>query len=43
MSLSVGPGNAVEVTATEVLTCLAEDDATRALALHVESVSDGPA
>lgn len=43
VSLSVGLGNAVDVTATDVLTYLAEDDATRAVALHVESVSDGPA
>ncbi|TQN42279.1 acetyltransferase [Blastococcus colisei] len=42
-SLAVGLGNAVDVTAAEVLTHLAEDDATRAVGLHVESVTDGPA
>jgi acetyltransferase len=43
ISLAVGLGNAVDVTAADVLTHLAEDEATRAVALHVESVADGPA
>ncbi|MCU1606828.1 MAG: Acetyltransferase [Modestobacter sp.] len=43
VSLAVGLGNAVDVTAADVLTYLAEDEATRAVALHVESVADGPA
>ena len=43
VSLAVGLGNAVDVTAADVLTHLAEDEGTRAVALHVESVSDGEA
>lgn len=43
VSLAVGLGNAVDVTAADVLTHLAEDDATAAVALHVESVTDGTA
>ncbi|GAB3350428.1 acetate--CoA ligase family protein [Modestobacter lapidis] len=43
VSLAVGLGNAVDVTAADVLTHLADDPGTRAVALHVESVSDGPA
>jgi len=43
VSLAVGLGNAVDVTAADVLSNLAEDEATRAVALHVESVQDGPA
>jgi len=43
VSLAVGLGNAVDVTAADVLSHLAEDEATRAVALHVESVPDGPA
>ncbi|MGY1812579.1 acetate--CoA ligase family protein [Blastococcus sp. SYSU D00820] len=43
VSLAVGLGNAVDVTAADVLTSLAADEATRAVALHVESVGDGPA
>ncbi|WP_456550147.1 acetate--CoA ligase family protein [Blastococcus sp. SYSU D00813] len=43
VSLAVGLGNAVDVTAADVLTHLAGDPATRAVALHVESVTDGPA
>ncbi len=43
VSLAVGLGNAVEVTAADVLRYLADDETTRAVALHVESVSDGPA
>jgi acetyltransferase len=43
VSLSVGLGNAVDVTAADVLTHLAADGTTRAIALHVETVPDGPA
>ncbi|GID97650.1 acetate--CoA ligase family protein [Amorphoplanes digitatis] len=43
VSLAVGLGNAVDVTAADVLTYLLDDPATRAVALHVESVADGPA
>ena len=43
VSLAVGLGNAVDVTAADVLQYLATDETTRAVALHVESVSDGPA
>ncbi|MGY1883943.1 acetate--CoA ligase family protein [Blastococcus sp. SYSU DS0753] len=42
VSLAVGLGNAAGVTAADVLTHLAGDDDTRAVALHVESVTDGP-
>ncbi|SDD30968.1 acetyltransferase [Geodermatophilus telluris] len=43
ISLAVGLGNAAGVTAADVLAHLAADDGTRAVALHVESVPDGPA
>ena len=43
VSLAVGLGNAVDVTTADVLAHLVEDEATRAVALHVESVADGPA
>ena len=43
VSLAVGLGNAIDVTAADVLTHLAEDGSTAAVALHVESVADGPA
>jgi len=43
VSLAVGLGNAVGVTAPDVLRHLAADDRTRAVAMHVESVTDGPA
>jgi acetyltransferase len=43
VSLAVGLGNAVDVTAADVLTHLVEDENTRAVALHVESVADGEA
>jgi acetyltransferase len=43
VSLAVGLGNAVDVTAADVLTHLAEDETTRAVALHVETVADGAA
>jgi acetyltransferase len=41
VSLAVGLGNAVDVTAADVLDHLAEDDETSAVALHLESVQDG--
>ena len=43
VSLAIGMGNAIDVTAADVLGYLADDDATSAVALHVESVADGPA
>jgi acetyltransferase len=43
VSLAVGLGNAVDVAAPDVLRHLADDDQTQAVALHVESVADGPA
>ena len=43
VSLAVGLGNAADVTAADVLRYLAGDQTTRAVALHVESVSDGHA
>jgi acetyltransferase len=43
VSLAVGLGNAVDVTAADVLTHLADDESTRAVALHVETVADGEA
>jgi acetate---CoA ligase (ADP-forming) len=43
ISLAVGLGNAVDVTAADVLTHVAADGETRVVALHVESVADGPA
>ena len=42
VSLAVGVGGAVDVTAAEVLSWLAADEDTRAVALHVESVPNGP-
>ncbi|NKQ56981.1 acetate--CoA ligase family protein [Amycolatopsis sp. K13G38] len=42
VSLAVGLGNGVDVTAPDVLDYLASDPATGAVALHVESVHDGP-
>ena len=42
VSLAVGLGNAVDVTAPDVLDHLAGDPHTGAVALHVESVADGP-
>jgi acetyltransferase len=41
VSLAVGLGNAVDVTAADVLDHLAHDPATGAIALHIESVGDG--
>jgi acyl-CoA synthetase (NDP forming) len=43
VSLAVGLGNAVDVTTSDVLLHLAGDDRTRAVAVHLESVADGPA
>ena len=43
VSLAVGIGNGADVTAVDVLHHLATDDATTSVALHVESVPDGPA
>ncbi|AIJ23719.1 acetate--CoA ligase family protein [Amycolatopsis methanolica] len=42
ISLAVGLGNGVDVTAPDILDYLAEDPHTGAVALHVESVADGP-
>lgn len=42
VSLAVGLGNGVDVSAPDVLDHLADDPATGAVALHVESVADGP-
>jgi acetyltransferase len=42
VSLAVGLGNAVDVTAPDLLDHLADDPDTGAVALHVESVADGP-
>jgi acetyltransferase len=42
VSLAVGVGNGVDVTAPDVLDYLASDPQTAAVALHVESVTDGP-
>ncbi|MFJ8931490.1 acetate--CoA ligase family protein [Streptomyces sp. NPDC102364] len=41
VSLAVGLGNGVDVTAPDVLDHLADDPNTTAVALHVESVADG--
>jgi len=43
LSLGVGIGAGIDVTATEVLEYLADHEATRAIALHIENVVDGPA
>jgi acyl-CoA synthetase (NDP forming) len=42
ISLAVGLGNGIDVTAPDVLDHLADDPGTGAVALHVESVADGP-
>ncbi|MEU0468861.1 acetate--CoA ligase family protein [Amycolatopsis sp. NPDC006131] len=42
ISLAVGLGNGVDVTAPDILDYLAGDPHTGAVALHVESVADGP-
>jgi acetate---CoA ligase (ADP-forming) len=43
ISLAVGIGAGLDVTAADVLTYLETDDATRAVGLHVETVPDGAA
>jgi acetate---CoA ligase (ADP-forming) len=42
ISLAVGLGNAVDVSAPDVLDHLVDDPDTGAVALHIESVADGP-
>ena len=42
VSVAVGLGNGADVTAPDVLDYLATDPHTTAVALHVESVADGP-
>lgn len=42
VSVAVGVGNGADVTAPDVLDYLAADPHTAAVALHVESVADGP-
>ncbi|WP_203959133.1 CoA-binding protein, partial [Sphaerisporangium siamense] len=42
ISLAVGLGNGADVTAPDVLDHLADDPDTTAVALHVETVADGP-
>lgn len=42
ISLAVGLGNAVDVSAPDVLDHLLADPGTGAVALHIESVADGP-
>lgn len=42
VSLGVGIGTGLDVTAPDVLEYLATDDDTRAIILHIESVPDGP-
>jgi len=41
--LAVGLGNAMDVTAADVIDHLADDEGTRAIALHVEGIPDGRA
>ncbi|MBA3581369.1 MAG: acetate--CoA ligase family protein [Gammaproteobacteria bacterium] len=41
VSLSVGLGNAVDVDAADVIEFLADDPATKAIALHLEGIADG--
>jgi acyl-CoA synthetase (NDP forming) len=43
VSTAVGLGNAVDVDFTDVISYLAADEATRAIALHIEGVADGRA
>ncbi|MEM8934926.1 MAG: acetate--CoA ligase family protein [Pseudomonadota bacterium] len=43
VSVAIGLGNAVDVATRDVLELLAEDDKTRAIALHLEGVTDGRA
>lgn len=42
VSLAVGIGNGVDISAPDVLEHLIDDPDTHAVALHVESVADGP-
>lgn len=42
ISLAVGIGNGVDISAPDVLDHLATDPETSAVALHIESVADGP-
>ncbi|MCW2135243.1 acetate--CoA ligase family protein [Arthrobacter sp. VKM Ac-2550] len=42
VSLGVGIGAGLDITAPEVLDYLADDEATRVVALHLETVADGP-
>ncbi|WP_346843027.1 acetate--CoA ligase family protein [Rhodococcus sp. IC4_135] len=42
IGLGVGLGNGVDVTNSDVLRYLQHDDAITAIALHVESIEDGP-
>ncbi|MFY0408720.1 acetate--CoA ligase family protein [Solicola sp. PLA-1-18] len=43
LSLGVGIGAGFDITSTDVVEHLADDPATRAIALHVETVADGDA
>jgi acyl-CoA synthetase (NDP forming) len=43
VSLAVGIGAGTDITAPDVLDYLISDDQTKAVALHLETVSDGPA
>jgi acyl-CoA synthetase (NDP forming) len=43
VSIGIGIGAGIDVTATDVLEHLAHDESTRAIALHIENVDDGPA
>lgn len=43
LSVAVGIGAGVDVTAADVLRYLADDPETTAIALHLETVADGPA
>jgi acyl-CoA synthetase (NDP forming) len=43
VSLGVGIGAGIDVTATDVLKHLVDEEHTRAIALHIENVGDGPA
>ncbi|MEU4227787.1 acetate--CoA ligase family protein [Nonomuraea sp. NPDC026600] len=42
ISLAVGMGNAVDLSAPDILDHLTGDRVTEAIALHIESVADGP-
>ena len=42
ISLGIGIGAGIDITAADVLRYLTRDDATRAIVLHIESVPDGP-